>query len=51
MPELERALAADPPEGAPKIDQDWWLVVRLLALTGAMTGLRLVSCARSAGAT
>jgi integrase len=41
MPELERALAAAPPEGAPKIEQDWWPVVRLLALTAAMTGLRL----------
>lgn len=41
MPELERALAAAPPQGAPKIEQDWWPVVRLLALTAAMTGLRL----------
>ena len=41
MPELERALAAAPPEGAPQIEHDWWRVIRLLALTGAMTGLRL----------
>ncbi len=41
MSELERALAAAPPRDAPQLEHDWWRVIRLLALTAAMTGLRL----------
>jgi integrase len=39
--ELELVLQASPPADASQAERDWWPVVRLLVLTGAMTGMRL----------
>lgn len=39
--EVRRVLEAAPPDDAPRAERDWWPVVRLLILTGALTGMRL----------